>query len=323
MIRLLMIIGIIFIHIPHDTSLVTGHAFAFFKAFITDGVFRAAVPVLTTLSGYLLFVASSDQRVFGLLKKKVRTLLIPLILWNLPIVVLVYWVQRFEILNHPFSEQLYPFNFRTWLDGLVGLTKAPVNYPLNFIRDLFALALLAPLLGLLLRHIPYIGLGCVLIVYWYDLDGLFLIRESMLISFYLGGLMAVQKWDLTALDPYAWVLLPLFFGAAFFIVYFEIEKIDLYRVCSPFLVWPVVHLIVSTSVGNFLYRNSRHSFFIYLSCGPILFFLWVIYAQYFPGLPYEVFWCVTPLFIIVICILLSRYLHRWFPAATGILLGNR
>ena len=46
-----------------------------------------------------------------------------------------------------------------WLDGLISLKGLPVNYPLNFLRDVFVLALLSPvLLFYLLKRFSYTGL---------------------------------------------------------------------------------------------------------------------------------------------------------------------
>ncbi|MEE9493928.1 MAG: acyltransferase family protein [Gammaproteobacteria bacterium] len=318
-----MIIGIVVVHIPPDIPVHSNNLLYMFDIFLTDGVFRAAVPLLTMLSGYLMITSRLDQNYILLLSKKTRSLFIPLVLWNLPLVLFLYFLQKYQLLMHPFSENMYPFNIKVWLDGVLGLTSAPVNYPLNFIRDLFAIFLLSPAFGWLLRHIPYQGLAIILVIYFLDLDGLFVLRESMLISFYLGGLGAIKKWNLTSLDRYAVILALIFFSTAFGIAYLGIEKIDWFRVIAPFCVWPAISLFVDRSVGNFLYRNSQHSFFIFLSSGPILFFFWVVYQKFGSQLPYSVFWISAPFIIVALTILMSRFFRRFFPATASFVLGGR
>jgi succinoglycan biosynthesis protein ExoH len=90
--RYVMVIGIVILHLPpyQGLSELDGSIFEYVKAFFAHGVFRASVPVLTVMSGYLIFATKLYTKPVKLLKKKVSTLLIPLIVWNLPLAVLVY-----------------------------------------------------------------------------------------------------------------------------------------------------------------------------------------------------------------------------------------
>lgn len=38
------------------------------------------------------------------------------------------------------------------------------------------------------------------VIFWFDFDGLLLLRSSMALNFYIGGLFAVYGWDLFWLD---------------------------------------------------------------------------------------------------------------------------
>lgn len=62
LLRFVMIFGIVILHTPQYVNIAdvgTGW-FDLFKAFFQSAVFRCTVPVLTTISGYLLFKAGFD-----------------------------------------------------------------------------------------------------------------------------------------------------------------------------------------------------------------------------------------------------------------------
>ncbi len=62
MLRLLMIIGVVVLHTPPYVSVteIGPGIFDFIKALFQNAAFRATVPVLTVISGYLLFRSGLD-----------------------------------------------------------------------------------------------------------------------------------------------------------------------------------------------------------------------------------------------------------------------
>ena len=184
--RYLMVCGIVFIHIPPvETEIVTSNTyFLLFRAFWVDAVFRGTVPVLTCISAYLIFRADKDRKVFALIKDKAQSLLSPMVIWNLPIVIAIYLVQRYTAVDYPFRLNLDPIDVFTWADATLGLTDRPANFPLFFLRDLFVLAILSPIFGLFIRRAPIIGLAVVGIIFWFDFDGMLLLRSNMALNFY-------------------------------------------------------------------------------------------------------------------------------------------
>lgn len=323
--RYFMIIGIVILHMPPFKPLTAYQLdpFDLFRGMLTFGVFRATVPLLTAISGYLLFAGELDRRFLTLMRKKTRSLLVPLLLWNLPMLPLLYWIQKNGYIAHHFDVDLYPMQWKNWLDAATGLFHSPLNYPTHFLRNLFALALLAPLLGLLLRRAPYVGLVIVFIVYWYDLDGDLLLRNSMLLSFYVGGLAAVRQWDLRALDRYAPLLLLTLIAMAMAIVLFKIQNREWFALASPIVVWPCMSLIAPTRLGQMLHRYSGASFFTFLAHGPLLLVAWIAFQRYGGSVPYEIFWAVTPPAVVVFCAYAQRGFWALAPNAAALCLGDR
>ncbi len=325
LLRYLMILGIVVLHTPPYIPLAeTGSGFFdFIKAMFQHAIFRASVPVLTFISGYLLFYARLDLQLNKLLVKKTKSILVPFILFNVPVVFAVYLVQANQLLDHDFSKQLYPFDFATWIDATLGLFKAPINYPLNFLRDLYLLSLLAPLLGLILRQYAWFGLVITFLLFWFNLDGPMILRNTMPIVFYLGGMAAVQEWDLRKLDQLAVPCLLLFLVFCMVLIIFQIENRNYLRLVSPILIWPAASLLVNTGVGELIARLSKYSFLTFLAHGPLLIVAMLVYQKMLPGVPYWIFWILTPVFIATLLAHVYVYTRRFFPKMMNVLLGGR
>jgi len=303
--RYFMIFGIIMLHTPQFVPLVeTGSApFDFLKATFQHAIFRCSVPVLTCISGYLLFKASYDLKYPTLVVKKVRTLLVPLIIFNLPLAGLVYMTQVMGVQVHDFSQTLHPFQLRSWADAVIGLFESPVNYPLNFLRDLFVISLLSPIAGFALRNFMWPGFAIVFAVFWFGWDGKLILINDMAFMFYIGGMAAVGNWNLRALDKYAPVLLLGFLALCVAIVALQIESKSYIRLVAPFMIWPAASLLVNTFVGTRIAALAKYSFLTFLVHGPILLVSWMAYQKVFAAtVPYWVYWVVTPVIIAVLTI---------------------
>lgn len=323
--RYLLICGIVILHVPPYEALPDAgdSLFGLIKAFFSHAVFRTSVPVLTAISGYLLFRSGLDRNWGKLVRKKSKSLLWPLFLFNAVLLPVFYFLQWSGASGVELSTTVYPFNGWAWLDALLGLTGPPLNYPLNFLRDLFVLALLAPAFGWFLRNAPWIGLGLLLVIVLNNLDGSLVLRNTMAINFYVGGLAAVAQWDLRKLDRQAPVLAAIFLAICVAVVAFEIEDRKWLAMTAPFIIWPISAVFHDTMIGRWMVRASDTSFFIFLTHSLGLFALWFAYKQFLVALPYPLFWCLAPLVVIGGCRLAYHGLTRWFHPALRLALGGR
>jgi len=323
MLRYLMIVGIVILHTPPFVPIaeIGPGVFDWIKALFQNAGFRATVPVLTLISGYLLFRSNLDRQWRKLASKKTRSVLIPFLVFNLGLLAAAYGMQRAAGIVT--SYDLVPFNLSTWLDAGLGLTRSPINYPLNFLRDLVALMLLAPLLGLFLRKAPWLGLVLVMVVFLKNLDGLFILRGLMPIMFYIGGLAAVRNWNLQALDRHAWLCLAGFFLACCAMLYWRVANTNYLGLAAPFLIWPAAALLHGTAVGRWLQQQSKYSFFIFLAHAPVLLITWMAYQKLGQAVPYFVYWICAPLAVVCLLTLIYKIAMRLAPAAFSFITGGR
>ena len=295
--RFLMIFGIVVLHTPeyiNIANLGTGW-FDLTKAFFQSAVFRCTVPVLTCISGYLLFSSGLDRDYKKLAIKKTKTLLIPFVTCNVLLAFVVYVIQA-EI-NIPITYQLYPFKLDTTLNAAFGITKGPINYPLHFIRDLFVLVMLSPIFGWMLRRSALPGLVLIVLIFWFNVDGYLVLRKEMPIMFYIGGMAAVQKWNIKRLDRYAGLSLLLFLALCVSIIFFKVENTTYLRLAAPMLIWPATALLADTATGAWLARKAKYSFFIFLLHAPLLLVSFALYKRFAPHFPYELYWFIMPVAI--------------------------
>lgn len=324
LLRTLLIFGIVLLHVPPVLAAadIGGDPFNFLKYGVSRGLFRATVPVLTCISGYLLFIAHRNFDYRKIVSSKARRILLPFLIWNVPLVLLLYLVQREHLAGHEFRISLAPFDLWAFVNATLSLTDDPVNYPLNFLRDLFVLCLISPAFLWLIRKAPWLGLIGVTIVFNWNWDGFLMLRGTMPTCFYVGGMFAVYGWSLTRLDR-LWPLACLaLVGASAVIAAFGIENTSWFRLISVPLVWIAVAPLVRTPFGNFLKGQSKDSFFVYVAHAPLLLCLHTLYLSLGKPIVYPIYWILAPIIVCAAAIAAIRLLRRVLPAFAGFLLGE-
>lgn len=321
LLRFVMIFGIIVLHTPPYVPIAElGNGwFDTVKAYFQLAVFRATVPVLTVISGYLLFGSGLDRFPKKLFGKKALTILLPFLCFNLPLVPLALAAEMFAGIE--LSAQLWPIEPMAWMNAAFGLTASPINYPLNFLRDLLVLILLAPLFGWILRRHAWLGLALVAVVFFKNLDGVLVLRDLMAVLFYLGGMAAVRGWNLRLLDRVALPCLLLFLLVCAAVVHFQVTDTTYLRLVAPFLIWPAASLLVGTGAGRWFVSMSEYSFFMFLAHAPVLLLTWIVYQRTDSLLPYPLYWVLAPLAVTAFLVATYRLSDGLFPRLFSILVG--
>ena len=152
--RCLLILGIVCIHcqieVPPDAPAWL-HDFRYFFQVILPSV---CVPGFFVISGCWLFRSydGSPGQYAGLLKKRVFSLVIPYLFWNLAVFLLYWLAPKIPGISAFFTNDKFAGRSPLMvLDLLFGVTEKPIAYQFWFIRNLFLYAALTPLLYLLFR----------------------------------------------------------------------------------------------------------------------------------------------------------------------------
>ena len=152
--RCLLLLGIVCIHcqieVPPDAPAWL-HDFRYFFQVILPSV---CVPGFFVISGCWLFRSydGSPGQYAGLLKKRVFSLVIPYLFWNLAVFLLYWLAPKIPGISAFFTNDKFAGRSPLMvLDLLFGVTEKPIAYQFWFIRNLFLYAALTPLLYLLFR----------------------------------------------------------------------------------------------------------------------------------------------------------------------------
>lgn len=209
--RVALVIGLVFLHYfnfptdarpPFQGIDPAQHQVATFVNGFFTFFFFSAVPLLSAVSGWLFFGFPDGEggAVGKRIRGRVRSLLLPLVLWNLMTLAAALAAQSI-VPTSGFATQfgLHVDTAGAWdyVNAVLGLTAVPIAFQFWFVRDLFVTVLCTPILALLLRHAPIagaVGLGAI----WaagFTL-GIF-IRTDVLFFFYLGALLRRRGVDPT------------------------------------------------------------------------------------------------------------------------------
>lgn len=185
------------------------------RILISQGICQVAVPVFFLVSGYLFFVGLEDwngTRYKEKLAKRVRSLVVPFLLWGVIAVAVelavacykgiepIQWLSERGWVLTLWNNGRFHFNGATNLLGWSMYNEAlPLDYPLWFIRELIVLNLLAPAIHWLLRKTNAVGLGILFILYllniWIPLEGF---HAGGTFFYSLGAYLTIQGKDIAA-----------------------------------------------------------------------------------------------------------------------------
>ena len=303
----------------------------FIANFVVDGLIPLGIPMLTCISGYLVFKKNLDLNYWLLLRKRFSSLVVPLLIWNIPLVIALYFVQSTGIIAYDgiivyeFAPRrtMYPFEPMVWVNACLALTDLPANYPLHFLRDLVAICLLVPLLSPLARKAPTFGLILIMMVFIPNFDGPLVQTNMMVVTFYIGGIAAAQNWNLSIFDKYAIYLIGLLVVIGSIIVVTGAGRPFWLPLLAPFILWPTASLLLYTPTGNWFGSISRASIFLFLIHGVVFMVLkaispWSEFGSYAFGV-----WLASSVLVAFICQLAYVFLDKFFPTLLAVSMGGR
>lgn len=139
---LLAAMGVVAIHLPKPQD--PEGLWALIDWFVPGGICKVSVPFFFLVSGFFLAARVGEAGWWKTaVRKRVRSLLVPYLIWALAFAVFVYVARR-----DPISQWLA---VRKWLVFGLDPTDVPLLTPLWYLRTLMTFVLVSPLLVLLLR----------------------------------------------------------------------------------------------------------------------------------------------------------------------------
>jgi fucose 4-O-acetylase-like acetyltransferase len=340
-VRILCILGIVYVHAWTGRSGEELHALdetgqGVLRWGLIELVGRSAVPLLGAISGWLSGPSAAKRSYLDFVGVKARTILAPMLLWNLIAFALVSGAAVFGHLKAP-----VPSSFGEALDWLGCITQPnPINVQISFLRDLFLCMCAAPLLARLSTRWLWAAwagalIWSILVVPWP-----ILLRPPILL-FFVTGMLArrsglaerIAGWPLWAcVAPYL-LLVPLKIwlsadAEGWWMSHVEAANaIDLpMRFAAAFALWRIALALAPNPAGRVLTRGERYAFLLFC-CHLVL--IWLIgpiigHAVGKLGAPgYPPYLLLQPALALGGTVLLAWGLERLSRPLAGLLLGGR
>ncbi len=316
----------------------------FIVGFLSETIACCAMPFFFLLSGFLFFnnYALSRQVYLKKLKSRVRSLLIPLIVWNVFIIVAVYVCKFIPGFDSYFTTSRFVLsgsNIMDILRAILGIGREPIVYQLWFLHDLFILVILSPFAWIIIKKTPvmivllgflwFVGikiriplfdsLGQIISPLFFLIGGFFAVNEFMHNKLVINGRIVIIWFLLMALvDAYCQI-----FNMGSNILY------TLFHNCVIILgiisVWEGI-LLFPEHIQRFITKLSAYSFFLFAAHEPILsIFRKLLYRLYPPKYDVVVifYYLLCPFLTICFCLAVGVFLKVHFLKLYNIMTGDR
>lgn len=352
--RFPLIVGVVFIHTDFSNIIIQGARqvdigqYAVFEQFFflfSKLVFEVCVPLFFFISGFLFFYGTESFSFLVYLKKlrkRITSLLIPYIFWNLVVLLFFFFAQTFfgELLSGS-NKPIVQYSVADWLWSLWDTSHVhgkaaknlPINSPFWFIRDLMVVVLLSPIIYFLIRKLAIfavliLGVVWVLNPYFY-LPGwssvsFFFFSAGAYFSLYNKNFVLIIKSSLPwPVLCYILLIIVAFYGfekggwSYLYCTNVLLGLISAVAVTGYFIEkgsWRPNHFLVSASFFIFAYHRL-----------PLVFIIKFLFSWVKPqtDVMLLLMYFVCPVCVILLGLLFFGVLRRLLPAFTAVICGGR
>lgn len=203
-ISFLLIVMIVYVHsynldfhINLAGSELKGYS-SFLQYFISQGIFRLPTPIFFIVSGYLFFLSfNGEPNEFILkIKKRLRTIGLPYLLWSLWGLSFYYFLQLIPASSSFFKNQLIrDYSAAQFLNTIF---FDPIPGQLWYLRDLIILSFLSPIIYYLIKKLKFFVVIIFLCTWFYDFD-FYLLSNRAVLFFIFGAFLSLQNNKLLSL----------------------------------------------------------------------------------------------------------------------------
>ena len=340
LLRLPLIVGVVFIH---SIKLSQGYfpLYDFCYSFITEGICQVCVPLFFFSSGYLFFqnVDKFDIRIYkSKIKRRISSLLIPFIFWNLFVVAIIGTGQILcpSLFSGAFKNVL-DFDAKDWLSIFycsLGTNK-PIAYQLWFLRDLILMSAITPIIYCLCKHLKFWFIGTLMVLYILGVKSLVTGLSFFSLFFYCTGCwFGVNKIKFYfESNGLRWVSIVSFVILLILVLFLKndywaylIQRTNVIIGCIAVVQLAFLYIEKRDVTDVFVNRKSisNSSFFIYCYHGIFATFLGK-FAENIVANDFEavIVYFAIVIFLVIFGVLAYNVLLRTLPRFTGVITGGR
>lgn len=306
--------------------------------FAFSGISIVANPTFFAISGFLFFNNIDNVKsCFPRICKRVKTLLIPYVIWNL---IFVLWYIILFIIPGTSSYVNSNIFREIWGNGIIqtfyALFVKPVAFQLWFLRDLLLYVIISPLFYLCIKRIPKVFLSS---LFFLGSLAIILLPSEIKIwgafFFAIGGYIAIHS----SLENITHkITKPIIIFTCLFIYLNNalIRPLDIIPLDGLDIIVELSGLIVLWAGYNYTVKTStklikriselgNYSFFIYLFHEPFFNIIKKIGLKFLGVNEYSLIllYLINPFIMAVSAILVANFLKKLMPNMYSILVGGR
>lgn len=352
--RLPLILGVVLIHaylFPFD---IANGEYGYtimggIQYFLSQVIGRGCTSIFFCFSGFLFFYnvdVFSFHAYASKIKRRLKTLVIPYLIWNL-LFLLAYSLGQIFLPNmmhgglvQGINKMLYQYTFHDWIVVLFGSGhyRFPCNFPLWYIRDLFIVVLCSPVLYRCLKMSNNIGRQWWSFLFFIVLGVLWILKvwegipqTRAFFFFSMGAYFSINKKNIIVQEKVGIVLTALFILLAsiqmLFPAYLYIDYIHrIAQIVEVYVIifWASQYLYLrQINLDNACLKSSLMIYVYHVF--PLIAIQRVLYVF----LPSDNQWCAltvylgSTLLVIFMGVLINTFIHRYFPSITAFILGER
>jgi hypothetical protein len=251
----------------------------------------SSVSLLSVVSGYFIVASLAKSGMPRLVLSKLRTLVVPLLAWNLLMLALL---AAYGLLTGKWQD-MPEFSAMGIANALLALTQWPLDVPLWFLRDLFVCCLLSPLVYFGLKRLPVATILLLVVYTLFGEDLLVLQRPQLLLFFGLGMWLRIAGTDTPTIDRLSRLLTV---GLVVMVAVFLTIRIDrillsemdetlrltldtLLRVTMAGGFWLLTGAIRHTALAAVCARLEPYAFFLFCSHAILFNFAGILFRRFF------------------------------------------
>jgi surface polysaccharide O-acyltransferase-like enzyme len=296
-----------------------------------------AVPLFFLISSYLLYCKADKYEIA--MKKRVRSIAVPYILWLIVLIGVYLLVSNISFTKGFFVASMNPIYWSPlkWIEAFLGyfnwdgtsLIRAPYYVPFWFIRDLFILDLLSPIIKRVIEKLPFAAI-ILCFALWINNIQLYLVSPEALLFFVLGYYVAKYDFNEKQLDAIRMTDISLIYVIMIIGEYLLIDsmpvlrKVNIVIGCLFFLKLAGI-MIQNAKLYKGLVWLEKHEFVVYAIHGIIINQLIKIYAKIVPlnGIFMLFGYFFTIIFGIGLSLLFSVVFKKVLPKLYAVMVGGR
>lgn len=330
--RFPLMLGVVLIHCvliePAEAARMGMHFVAFVVELMSRKLVAPCVPLFFFISGYLFFFKFGDKFNVGdystQIKKRVRTLLIPYIFWNLAVLGYFALLHKFvpSLINPEFNN-VYHFSvielIRSFWDFPGG---QPICYQFWFLRDLMLAVIISPIIFLVMKYGRWYLM--VLLATLYVYDSTLFPYQMMLTFFSLGAGFAILRYDFVTIASKCVIPTAIIFAVLTIVASLNLEwgRLNGFTVITG----AIVFVWIASKVRPVNVKFVESGFFIYAFHGfPILILSKLIVSVLHPNSTIMWLGCYFGCFVTIVLLSIVLYfvLKRFLPKFTSLITGGR